>query len=119
MYSCVSSDLKEDTVLGTPDAPCSGYMREMQSFTARIHAQHLSKYHCSEEVSVELQDVTVRVLELFVRHVCILRPLGEGGKMRITTDMAQIELALAPFCSKLAELGRPYKMLRALRWVVV
>lgn len=87
-----------------------------------------------------LQDVTVRVLELFVRHVCILRPLGEGGKMRITTDMAQvhscsirimvdtliiymlltsslqIELALAPFCSKLAELGRPYKMLRALRW---
>ena len=28
----------------------------------------------------------------------------------------QIELALAPFCSKLAELGRPYKMLRALRW---
>ena len=63
------------------DAPCSGYMREMQvrqsvhdltiiqcryisryasqcivflsgaqSFIARIHTQHLSKYHCEEEL---------------------------------------------------------------------
>lgn len=37
----------------------------------------------------------------------------------ILASLLQIELALAPFCSKLAELGRPYKMLRALRWVVV
>jgi hypothetical protein len=39
----------------------------------------------------------------------------EGGKMRVTTDMAQIELALAPFCQKLADLGLPYKKLRLLR----
>ena len=25
----------------------------VQSFTARIHAQHLSKYHCTEEVSMQ------------------------------------------------------------------
>ena len=56
------------------------------------------------------------VMELFVRHVCLVRPLEEAGKMKVTTDMAQIELALTPFCSKLVDLGRPYKMLRALRY---
>lgn len=110
-----AGELKEDSVLGTPDAPCSGFMREMQSFTARIHSQHLSRYHCQEEVGRQLREVTVRVLELYVCHVCLLRPLSEGGKMRVATDTAQVELALAPFHSKLAELGRPYKMLRALR----
>ena len=30
---------------------------------------------------------------------------------------AQIELALTPFCPKPAELGRPYRMLRSLRYI--
>lgn len=64
-----------------------------------------------------LEGLTVRVLDLYCRHVCLLRPLGEGGKMRVTTHMAQIELALAPFCSKLADLGLPYKKLRLLRYM--
>ena len=62
-----------------------------------------------------LKEVTVSVLELYVRHVTMLRPLGEGGKMRVTTDMAQIELALAPFYPKMADLGPPYQRLRTLR----
>ena len=62
-----------------------------------------------------LQDLTVKVLELYVRHVTMLRPLGEGGKMRVTTDMTQIELALAPFHPKIADLGTPYQRLRTLR----
>ena len=37
-----------------------------------------------------LRGVCVRVLELFVRHVCLVRPLREGGKMKITTDMTQV-----------------------------
>ena len=52
-------------------------------------------YVCVCEVLVyvhRLRGVCVRVLELFVRHVCLLRPLREGGKMRVTTDMAQVEL---------------------------
>ena len=62
-----------------------------------------------------LQCVCERVLDLYVRHVCLLRPLEEAGKMRVTTDMAQVELALAPFCQRLADLGPPYRKLRALR----
>lgn len=66
---------------------------------------------------IRLEAITVRILELYVRHVTLLRPLGEGGKMKVTTDMAEIELALAPFHQKLADLGTPYQNLRTLRCV--
>ena len=59
--------------------------------------------------------MTTHILELYVRHVTLIRPLGEGGKMKVTTDLAQIELTLAPFHQKLASLGAPYQKLRALR----
>ena len=47
----VLSDVQEDAMTVGP--PCSGFMREMQSFTSRIHAQHLSKYQCKEEISTQ------------------------------------------------------------------
>lgn len=58
-------------------------------------------------------------MESFVAHVCLVRPLGEGGKMRLAMDLAQLELVLGLFChGDVARLGQPYKMLRALRSVV-
>ena len=49
-FLLVCSEVKLESVSGTPDLPCSGYMRELQAFTARIFSQHLSLYHCTEEV---------------------------------------------------------------------
>ena len=92
-----------------------------QSFNARRRSANskMEKVINNENIATlyffRLESLTVRVLDLYCRHVCLLRPLGEGGKMRVTTDMAQIELALAPFCQKLADLGLPYKKLRLLR----
>jgi hypothetical protein len=37
-----------------------------------------------------------RTLTLFVRYSSLIRPLGEHGKLRLTGDMAQLELSLAP-----------------------
>ena len=55
-------------------------------------------------------------MESFVAHVCLIRPLGEGGKMRVAMDLAQLELVLGLFCrGDVSSLGHPYKMLRALR----
>ena len=49
-------------------------------------------------------------------HSCSIRSMVDTLIIyMLLTSSLQIELALAPFCSKLAELGRPYKMLRALR----
>jgi hypothetical protein len=57
-------------------------------------------------------------VELFVRHASLVRPLGDGGKMRLAADFAQMELAVAPLCRKVTDLGKPYRMLRAFRYVV-
>lgn len=55
-------------------------------------------------------------MELFVRHASLIRPLGEGGKMRLAADFAQMELAISPFCRKVSDLGNHYKLLRAFRY---
>ncbi|XP_065939471.1 conserved oligomeric Golgi complex subunit 5-like [Magallana gigas] len=40
---------------------------------------------------------------------------GEGGKMRLAADFAQMELAISPFCTNVSDLGNDYKLLRAFR----
>lgn len=57
----------------------------------------------------------------------IARPLGEGGKLQLTTDMTELEFALSAFLSeggasnkrgsgiKLDTLGEDYRALRAMR----
>lgn len=54
-------------------------------------------------------------IELFVRHASLLRPLGDGGKMRLAADFAQMELAVHPLCKRVGDLGKSYKLLRAFR----
>src|SRR6218665_2734182 len=65
--------------------------------------------------SYSLRPVASRCLELFVRHTSLLYPLGEAGKLRLTTDYAQMELAISPICGKLTDLGRSYRLVRAIR----
>ena len=49
-------------------------------------------------------------MDSFVAHVCLIRPLGEGGKMRVAMDLAQLELVLNLFCrGDVSSLGHPYK----------
>lgn len=37
-----------------------------------------------------LRAVATRCLDLFVRHASLLRPLGDGGKMKLAADFAQV-----------------------------
>nr|CAD7462641.1 unnamed protein product [Timema tahoe] len=59
--------------------------------------------------------VVSRCLELFVRHTGLVRPLGEGGRIKLAADFAQMELALSPLYKQLSDLGRPYRVLRSFR----
>ena len=62
-----------------------------------------------------MHPVACRSIELFVRHASLIRPLGEGGKMRLAADFAQMELAVAPLSRKVSDLGKAYRLLRAFR----
>ncbi|XP_075868389.1 conserved oligomeric Golgi complex subunit 5 [Nelusetta ayraudi] len=98
-----------------PDVPCSLYMRELQGFLSRVAADYFRHFQCVDFIYESTESVAQRAIELFVRHSGLLRPLGEGGKMRLAADFAQMELAVAPLCRRVSDLGKPYRMLRSFR----
>ena len=50
-----------------------------------------------------------------MRHACLIHRFGEAGRLKLAGDMAEFELAFAPFDCRLSELGIAYRQLRALR----
>ncbi|XP_037619001.1 conserved oligomeric Golgi complex subunit 5 [Sebastes umbrosus] len=100
-----------------PDVPCSLYMKELQGFISRVMADYFRHFQCVDFIYESTEAIAQRAIELFVRHTSLQRPLGEGGKMRLAADFAQMELAVAPLCRRVSDLGKPYRMLRSFRCV--
>uniref|UniRef100_A0A4W5PF64 Conserved oligomeric Golgi complex subunit 5 n=1 Tax=Hucho hucho TaxID=62062 RepID=A0A4W5PF64_9TELE len=100
---------------GKPDVPCSLYMRELQGFVGRVMADYFRHFQCVDFIYDNTESIAQRCITLFIRHASLLRPLGEGGKMRLAADFAQMELAVAPLCRRVSELGKPYRLLRTFR----
>uniref|UniRef100_A0A3Q1CJX5 Conserved oligomeric Golgi complex subunit 5 n=1 Tax=Amphiprion ocellaris TaxID=80972 RepID=A0A3Q1CJX5_AMPOC len=98
-----------------PDVPCSLYMKELQGFISRVMADYFRHFQCVDFIYESTESIAQRAIELFIRHAGLLRPLGEGGKMRLAADFAQMEMAVAPLCRRVSDLGKPYRMLRSFR----
>ncbi|KAL9959850.1 hypothetical protein ACROYT_G033211 [Oculina patagonica] len=109
-----NSTLSRD-IADNPDAPCSGYIQEMQDFIIHVQKNYIALYECREILYQRLEGIVCRTIELFVRHASLLRAIGEGGKLKLAADMAQIEFAVGPLCHKVSDLGRSYKLLRSFR----
>ncbi|NXF18717.1 COG5 protein, partial [Rhodinocichla rosea] len=100
---------------GKPDVPCSLYMKELQGFIARVMSDYFRHFECFDFVFDNTEAMAQRAIELFIRHASLIRPLGEGGKMRLAADFAQMELAVAPLCRRVSDLGKSYRQLRSFR----
>ncbi|XP_058930495.2 conserved oligomeric Golgi complex subunit 5 isoform X1 [Kogia breviceps] len=100
---------------GKPDVPCSLYMKELQGFIARVMSDYFTHFECLDFVFDNTEAIAQRAIELFIRNASLIRPLGEGGKMRLAADFAQMELAVGPFCRRVSDLGKSYRMLRSFR----
>ncbi|XP_060929239.1 conserved oligomeric Golgi complex subunit 5 [Limanda limanda] len=98
-----------------PDVPCSLYMKELQGFISRVMSDYFRHIQCTDFIYESTESIAKKAIELFLRHASLLRPLGEGGKMRLAADFAQMELAVAPLCRRVSDLGKPYRMLRSFR----
>jgi len=62
-----------------------------------------------------LSPLAARALELFIRHITLIRPIGHGGKEKIIQDFKFFEDSLSPLCSRLCDLERVYQTFRAVR----
>lgn len=109
-----SSTLSRD-IADNPDAPCSGYIQDMQDFIIHVQKNYVALYECREILYQRLETIVCRTIELFVRHASLLRVIEEGGKLKLAADMAQIEFAVGPLCHKVSDLGKSYKLLRSFR----
>ncbi|XP_054282673.1 conserved oligomeric Golgi complex subunit 5 [Macrosteles quadrilineatus] len=96
----------------------SPYMRELQTFIQRVVSVYLVPYQHHQVVGECMQESASKCLELFLRHVSLVRPISTSGRLRLVNDMKQIEVALAPLCPQLVSLGRVYRLLRQFRSLV-
>ncbi|XP_075414657.1 conserved oligomeric Golgi complex subunit 5 [Tenrec ecaudatus] len=97
------------------EVPCSLYMKELQGFIARVMNDYFKHFECSDFVFDNTAAIAHRAIELFIRNASLIRPLGQGGKMRLAADVTQMELAVGPFCRRISDLGKSYRMLRSFR----
>lgn len=79
---------------GKPDVPCSLYMKELQGFIVRVMNDYFRHFECFDFVFDNTEAMSQRAIELFIRNASLIRPLGEGGKMRLAADFAQVLLIL-------------------------
>ncbi|KAF5389498.1 hypothetical protein D9757_004352 [Collybiopsis confluens] len=102
----------------------SFYMKDLVDKLAFLKSEVLSSYSAEGE-SYEWTSSTVKfVLRTFVLHLSIAKPLSEGGKLQLTTDMTELEFALNAFMingtdsvkrgGTLDSIGE-YRLLRAMR----
>lgn len=58
--------------------------------------------------------IAIRCIDLFVRHTSLVRPISEGGRIRLQADYRDIEQALCILCPQLQLLGQPYRLLKSM-----
>ncbi|KAJ1561920.1 Conserved oligomeric Golgi complex subunit, partial [Cladochytrium tenue] len=79
----------------------------------------ISKLQCGDDTKDWVQSIGVRILNFFVQQASLVRPLGgDAGKLRLTSDMTQLEFALTQWTSGVGlkmevAMGDAYKALRA------
>ncbi|KAG6862317.1 hypothetical protein C0995_016015 [Termitomyces sp. Mi166 len=102
----------------------SFYMKELVEKLSFIKAEILSKFVIGEAGRTWILSIVKYVIKTFVMHVSIARPLGESGKLRLTSDMGELEFSLSAFLAgnpqskrggDLEAVGNEYRTLRAMR----
>ncbi|KAJ7128889.1 Golgi transport complex subunit 5-domain-containing protein [Mycena crocata] len=110
-----------------PMAGMSGtsfYMKDLVEKLSFIKTEILSKFSVGEAGREWVISIVKFVIRTFVLHVSIAKPLGESGKLQLTSDMTELEFALSAFLvenvqnkrgGSLETVGDDYRILRAMR----
>ncbi|KAF7315340.1 ACT domain-containing protein [Mycena indigotica] len=93
------------------------YMKDLVEKLGFIKTEILSKYNLADAGREWTNSIIKFVITTFVLHVSIAKPLGESGKLQLTSDMTELEFALNTFVGEgsIESVGDEYRMLRALR----
>ncbi|KAF9467272.1 Golgi transport complex subunit 5-domain-containing protein [Collybia nuda] len=102
----------------------SFYMNDLVEKLSFIKSQVLSNFSIGDAGRTWVMSIVKFVIRTFVLHMSIARPLGESGKLQLTSDMTELEFALSAFLvenpqskrgGNLEVIGDDYRVLRAMR----
>ncbi|EJD03176.1 uncharacterized protein FOMMEDRAFT_146834 [Fomitiporia mediterranea MF3/22] len=114
--------------LGAPDASAgmggpSTYMKDLVEKLNFVKTEVLAKFNVGDASREWVATIAKNVVRSFVLNASIANPLGEGGKLQLTSDMTELEFALSAFMAdggsqravRLDVIGDDYRALRAMR----
>ncbi|KAK5645700.1 hypothetical protein RI129_004164 [Pyrocoelia pectoralis] len=97
---------------------CSPYMRELTQFILRVNNTYLNLFENKEVLALKCNDIVLRCIDLLVRHTSLIRPISQGGRIRVQVDYINLENALKAFYPYLSDLGRPYRLLKSMATLI-
>ncbi|RPD63802.1 hypothetical protein L227DRAFT_542790 [Lentinus tigrinus ALCF2SS1-6] len=75
----------------------SPYMKDLVEKLTFIKNEILAQYNVSDVSRQWVLAIVRFAIKTFVLHASIAKPLGESGKLQLTTDMTELEFALSAF----------------------
>lgn len=86
-------DSNAPTNMNTEGGQCSVYVIELGSYLKWIRREIFPKLKCSESKEW-IHSIATRILDYFLRHASIIKPINENGKLKLASDITQIEFIL-------------------------
>ncbi|KAI9339588.1 Golgi transport complex subunit 5-domain-containing protein [Obelidium mucronatum] len=103
------------------DQSLSQYVIEVGGKLRWIQREIMNRFNCGDDTKEWYKAVGTRVIDFFIRQASLIRPLNtEHGKLKLTTDMTQLEFNLNQWISPTGlklepAMGPSYKALRSFR----
>uniref|UniRef100_A0A5S6QDY5 Conserved oligomeric Golgi complex subunit 2 n=1 Tax=Trichuris muris TaxID=70415 RepID=A0A5S6QDY5_TRIMR len=81
------------------NAAYSLYIKELQTFLARIHKEHFSPFERCGLIEQIYSQLAQKTCHLFMLHVSLSRPMDRARRYVLRTDFDDLIKAVAPFCT--------------------
>ncbi|OCH92516.1 hypothetical protein OBBRIDRAFT_886245 [Obba rivulosa] len=100
------------------------YMKDLVEKLSFIKTEVLSQFNVPEMQKQWVIPLVQFVIKTWILHASIAKPLGESGKLQLTSDMTELEFGLSAFMSDKTQskrgtdwesIGDDYRALRAMR----
>lgn len=95
------------------------YMRELQDFLGRAWTSHMSPFNDKPSVNHCAKDLSMKIIEMFMQNLSILRPISSKGRQRMKSDCSQLESIIQTIVNDVSLLGNSYRTLRSIAALII
>lgn len=104
----------ENLELDASDEGCSVYVMDVGNQLSQFADNIITPLARSLKLGEKTLTLAANVIQSFVRHASLLKPISDVARMSLSTDIARLELSIESLCP-IRGLGASYKGLRAMR----